>query len=129
MMPEQAETSARHPSCPLAPQRGERAGVRGAGSESVAENPFTLTLSPLQGARGILLALAFLLLAALPSRAAEQPSAEAIAKAREVVAASMVPGSQEQMIGGIAASIGQLILSVNPGHEADRKSTRLNSSH
>ena len=63
------------------------------------------------------IALAFLLLA-LPASAEEQPSAAAMAKAREVVAASMVPGSQEQMIGGISASIGQLILSVNPGHEA-----------
>jgi len=64
------------------------------------------------------LALLFALLAAGPLLAEEQPSAAAMAKAREVVAASMVPGSEEQMIGGISASIGQLILSVNPGHEA-----------
>ena len=63
------------------------------------------------------LALLFALLLACPATAEEQPSAEAMAKAREVVAASMVPGSQDQMIGGISASIGQLILSVNPGHE------------
>ena len=58
-----------------------------------------------------------LLLAASPLRAEEQPSAAAMEKAREVVAASMVPGSEDQMIGGISASIGQLILSVNPGRE------------
>src|SRR5262249_31463121 len=63
------------------------------------------------------LALLFALLLACSATAEEQPSAEAMAKAREVVAASMVPGSQDQMIGGISASIGQLILSVNPGHE------------
>jgi hypothetical protein len=64
-----------------------------------------------------ILALLFALLAIGPAIAEEQPSAAAMAKAREVVAASMVPGSEEQMIGGISASIGQLILSVNPGHE------------
>ncbi|HEX4570395.1 MAG TPA: DUF2059 domain-containing protein [Dongiaceae bacterium] len=69
------------------------------------------------------IALALLLLAVLPAplsraRAEEQPSAAAMAKAREVVAASMVPGSEDQMIGGISASIDQLILSVNPGREA-----------
>ena len=63
------------------------------------------------------LALLFALFATRPTSAEEQPSAEAMAKAREVVAASMVPGSEDQMIGGISASIGQLILSVNPGRE------------
>ena len=63
------------------------------------------------------LALLFALFATRPTSAEEQPSAAAMAKAREVVTASMVPGSEDQMIGGISASIGQLILSVNPGRE------------
>jgi uncharacterized protein len=67
----------------------------------------------------MLLALLFAVLAALPAHAAEQPSAAAMAKAREVVQASMVPGAEDQMVGGISASIGQLILSANPGREAE----------
>ena len=65
------------------------------------------------GLIGAIALAAFLLLgilASLPASAEEQPSAAAMAKAREVVAASMVPGSQEQMIGGISASIGQIAI-------------------
>jgi hypothetical protein len=64
------------------------------------------------------LPLLALLLLASPARAADpQPDAAALAKARELVDASMVPGSSEQMVGGISASVAQLILSVNPGKE------------
>jgi len=61
--------------------------------------------------------LALLLLASPAAWAVDQPDAAALAKARELVDASMVPGSSEQMVGGISASVAQLILSVNPGKE------------
>ena len=61
--------------------------------------------------------LALLLLASPVARAVDQPDAAALAKARELVDASMVPGSSEQMVGAISGSVAQLILSVNPGKE------------
>ena len=61
--------------------------------------------------------LALLLLASPAVRATDQPDAAALAKARELVDASMVPGSSEQMVGAISGSVAQLILSVNPGKE------------
>jgi hypothetical protein len=61
--------------------------------------------------------LALLLLASPAARATDQPDAAALAKARELVDASMVPGSSEQMVGAISGSVAQLILSANPGRE------------
>ena len=58
--------------------------------------------------------LALLLLASPAVRATDQPDAAALAKARELVDASMVPGSSDQMVGAISGSVAQLILSVNP---------------
>jgi hypothetical protein len=42
-----------------------------------------------------------------------------MAKAREVVAASMVPGAEDQMVGAMSAGVAELILSANPGKEAE----------
>jgi uncharacterized protein len=61
--------------------------------------------------------LALLLIAGPAARATDQPDAAALAKARELVDASMVPGSSDQMVGAISGSVAQLILSVNPGKE------------
>ena len=61
--------------------------------------------------------LALLLLASPAAQAVDQPDSAAMAKARELVQASMVPGTTEQMVGGISGSVAQLILSVNPGKE------------
>jgi hypothetical protein len=42
-----------------------------------------------------------------------------MAKAREVVAVSMVPGAEDQMVGAMSAGVAELILSANPGKEAE----------
>src|SRR5262249_32708198 len=89
----------------------------------IAHFPASCPLSPLRGARGKKaagLALAVALLAARPADAADgPPDPAALAQARGVVAASMVRGAEEQMIGAMSAGVAELILSVNPGKEAD----------
>src|SRR5262249_25955142 len=75
-----------------------------------------------KGARGKIaaaLALLLVLLAAPIARADTPPDPEAMAKGRGVVGVRRGPGAEDQMVGAMSAGVAELILSANPGKEAE----------